>query len=99
MRSDVIIAGGGIAGSVVASALSGFGYRVLLVEPGLQHARRLSGEVIHPIGVANLNTLGLLTSLEQAGGAPVLGFAVLPGPHLLQYKDVPGLHTQGLVIE
>ena len=99
MNSDVIIAGGGVAGSAVAAALGEFGYRVLLIEPGLQYAKRLAGELIHPPGVSYLSKLGLLGFLEEAGGVPVNGFAVLPGPHVLPYKDVPGLTTQGLAIE
>ena len=99
MTNDVIIAGGGVAGSAVAAALGGFGFRVLLVEPGLQHPRRLAGELIHPPGVSDLAKLGLLDSLEEAGGAPVYGFAALPSRHLLPYKDVPGLPPQGMAIE
>jgi squalene monooxygenase len=99
MSYDVIIAGGGIAGSSVAAALGEFGCRVLLIEPGLHHPRRLAGELIHPRGVSDLSNLGLLGSLEQVGGVPVHGFAALPSPYLLPYKDVPGLATHGLAIE
>jgi squalene monooxygenase len=99
MTSDVIIAGGGVAGSAAAAALREFGYSVLVVEPGLQHAKRLAGELIHPPAVSDLAELGLLSSLEKAGGVPVRGFAILPGAHLLPYKDVPGLKTHGLAIE
>ena len=45
---DVIIAGGGMAGVAVAAALGEFGYRVALVEPGMDATRRLAGELIHP---------------------------------------------------
>jgi squalene monooxygenase len=99
MSNDVIIAGGGVAGSAVAAALGEFGCRVLLIEPGLRHPRRLAGELIHPPGVSDLSKLGLLGCLEQAGGVPVHGFAALPSPHLLPYKDVPGLTPHGLAIE
>ena len=65
---DVIIAGGGIAGTAAAAALAQLNYRVLVVEPGLDHTRRLAGELIHPPGVAALRDLGLLACLQQAGG-------------------------------
>src|SRR5207253_4457825 len=99
MNNDAIIAGGGVAGSAAAAVLAGFGYHVLLIEPGLQHAKRLAGEVIHPPGVAALKELGLLACLEKAGGVPVQGFAVLPGPYRLPYKDVPEFTMPGLAID
>ena len=99
MNKDAIIAGGGVAGSAAAAVLAEFGYHVLLIEPGLQHAKRLAGELIHPPGVAALKELGLLACLEQAGGVPVQGFAVLPGPHRLPYKDVREFTMPGLAID
>src|SRR3989442_8586796 len=99
MNCDVIIAGGGVAGSAAAAVLSGFGYHVLVIEPGLDHARRLAGELIHPPGVAALQELGLLACLEQAGAVPVQGFAVLPGPYRLPYKEVPEFTMQGLAMD
>ncbi len=73
---DVIIAGGGLAGASVAAAMQEFGYRVLIVEPGVDNSKRLAGELIHPPGAADLRDLGLLGSVEAAGGTPVYGFAV-----------------------
>lgn len=73
---DVIIAGGGLAGASVAAALGEFGYRILIVEPGLDNTKRLAGELIHPPGAEDLSELGLLSALESAGGTPVYGFAV-----------------------
>jgi 2-polyprenyl-6-methoxyphenol hydroxylase-like FAD-dependent oxidoreductase len=73
---DVIVAGGGLAGASVAAALGEFGYRVLIVEPGLDNSKRLAGELIHPPGTTDLSELGLLPALENAGGTPVYGFAV-----------------------
>ena len=101
MQTDVIVAGGGIAGAAVTAALSEFGYRILIVEPGLDHSRRLAGELIHPPGVSNLKDLGLRDCLEQAGGMPVKGFAVVTGSgtHLLPYSEVPGLQNDGVSLE
>ena len=73
---DVIIAGGGLAGASVAAALGEFGYRILIVEPGLDNTKRLAGELIHPPGAHDLAELGLLAGLENTGGVPVYGFAV-----------------------
>lgn len=102
MTYDVIIAGGGVAGAAAAAALNEFDYRVLVVEPGLDHARRLAGELIHPPGVADLNELGLLTCLKRAGGMPVEGFAAFfgaAGAYLLPYAEAGGLKNRGLAIE
>lgn len=76
-RFDVIIAGGGVAGGAVAAALGEFGYRVAIVEPGMDASRRLAGELIHPAGAQALDQLGLLAAFHGAAAqSPVNGFSV-----------------------
>lgn len=87
MTVDVIIAGGGVAGSAVAAALAEFGYRILLVEPGLDHSKRLAGEVIHPQGVTDLRELGLLNCVTESGAIPVHGFVVFAGDRTVTAAD------------
>jgi 2-polyprenyl-6-methoxyphenol hydroxylase-like FAD-dependent oxidoreductase len=103
IQPDVVVAGGGIAGSAVTAALSQLGYSVLVIEPGLDNARRLAGELIHPPGVAKFGELGLRSCLEEAGGAPVQGFVVSNrmNTQLLPYSEAPGLrnNNRGLAIE
>jgi squalene monooxygenase len=77
---DVVIAGGGVAGTATAAALQEFGWSVLLVEPGQRSERRLGGELIHPAGVAALEELGLFASDHFRDAMPIAGFVVLPGP-------------------
>jgi squalene monooxygenase len=100
---DVVVAGGGVAGVSVAAALQEFGQRVLLVEPGLDSAKRLAGELIHPPGASDLAELGLLAPLERAGVAPVLGFAVSPEAaapsYLLPYGEIPGVRRLGFAVD
>ena len=102
---DVVIAGGGIAGSSVAAALADFGYRILIVEPGLDHAKRLAGELIHPSGVDHLSELGLLKPLLAAGGIRIRGFALFTGSgankpaHVLPYSDSCDAGSGGFAIE
>jgi 2-polyprenyl-6-methoxyphenol hydroxylase-like FAD-dependent oxidoreductase len=100
---DVVIGGGGTAGSSVAAALGEFGYEVLIVEPGLDGSKRLAGELIHPPGVTDLAELGLLEPLSRAGVAPVLGFAVVPDAdsdaYLLPYGAIPGLRRHGFAMD
>ncbi len=114
-HTDVVIAGAGVAGASAAAALGEFGYKVFIAEPGLDSSKRLAGEWIHPPGASALAELGLLRSLEEAGGMPALGFAVFPDPFehapqqpsgdrreqacLLPYAEVPGLKNQGFTIE
>src|SRR5688572_19265367 len=102
MTTDVIVAGGGVAGATVAAAMASLDYRVLIIEPGLDNTKRLAGELIHPPGVAALRQLGLLGALEEAGGVPVQGFAVFPGGseanHSLPYSE-GGVGNTGLAIE
>ncbi|MEJ0019568.1 MAG: FAD-dependent monooxygenase [Acetobacteraceae bacterium] len=74
---DAVVAGGGVAGSSTAAALAALGWSVLIVEPGQHDDRRLSGELIHPAGVAGLARLGLLSS-AFAAAARLAGFVVLP---------------------
>jgi squalene monooxygenase len=80
---DIIIAGGGMAGVAVAAALGEFGYRIAIVEPGMDACRRLAGELIHPAGVQALDQLGLLPAFQDGEAAPVAGFSVSFGcfPH------------------
>lgn len=97
---DIVISGGGIAGASTAAALAQLNYRVLVVEPGLDHGRRLAGELIHPPGVAALRELGLLSALLEAGAMAVAGFAVFAGgAEILRYDEVGGVAESGLTIE
>jgi 2-polyprenyl-6-methoxyphenol hydroxylase-like FAD-dependent oxidoreductase len=73
---DVIIAGAGLAGVAVATALVEFGYRIAIIDPGNHLGLRLGGELIHPQGVHALDQLGLLSALQKRGASQVTGFSV-----------------------
>jgi 2-polyprenyl-6-methoxyphenol hydroxylase-like FAD-dependent oxidoreductase len=101
---DVIIAGGGVAGATTAAGLAGYGYRVLVVEPGMDHGKRLAGELLHPPSAANLNELGLLDCLKRVGVVSLQGFALFAGDKpeadsVLRYSEVAGLQSEGFAIE
>jgi 2-polyprenyl-6-methoxyphenol hydroxylase-like FAD-dependent oxidoreductase len=88
-RVDVVIAGGGIAGSVAAAALSRLGLDILLIEPGMHADRRVGGELLHPLGVAGLAELDLLSPVA-AQGVTIDGFHVwnaASGNVTLTYDD------------
>ncbi len=104
-KFDVLIAGGGVAGAAAAAALSPLGLRILIVEPGPSHGRRLAGELIHPPGVDGLCQLGLLSNPPMAGSV-VNGFAIFPaaqddglGSVILPYGETAGSRRCGLAIE
>ena len=102
---DVLIAGGGVAGSATAAALSQLGLNILIIEPDPDHGRRLAGELIHPPGVDGLCQLGLMDP-DALGGTPVEGFAVFPftqdegkSAMCLPYGEVDGRKVCGRAIE
>ncbi len=102
---DVLIAGGGVAGSATAAALSQLGLKVLIIEPDPDHGRRLAGELIHPPGIDGLCELGLLAE-DSAPGKTVKGFAIFPFKKeqgtdsvLLPYGEMEGRVRSGIAIE
>ena len=109
MDVDVLIAGGGVAGSAAAAALSPLGLNILIVEPKLSHGRRLAGELVHPPGIDALKQLGLLED-DTNIGAQINGFSIFPyAPEqadeaaqeavVLPYNEVEGLTHGGMAIE
>src|SRR3954469_20799754 len=98
---DVVIAGGGVAGTAAAAAVQQLGYRVLLIEPGQNDDRRLAGEVFHPPGVAGLAELGLLPALTGGSIATIKGFSVFSDGNCIRlpYDAVPAHGKAGLCLE
>ena len=73
---DVVVAGGGVAGSAAAAALSQLGHQVAIVEPGIDGSRRLAGELVHDTGAAALQELGLLKAVCADERTEIAGFSV-----------------------
>jgi 2-polyprenyl-6-methoxyphenol hydroxylase-like FAD-dependent oxidoreductase len=65
--AEVVIVGGGVAGSAVAAVLARDGWRVLVLEKSLVHRDQVRGEFVIPWGVAELKALGLYEALMEAG--------------------------------
>jgi 2-polyprenyl-6-methoxyphenol hydroxylase-like FAD-dependent oxidoreductase len=65
---DVVIVGGGIAGSALATVLALEGIAVAVLKRDLVPIDRVRGEFMAPWGVAELKQLGLLDCLSSAGG-------------------------------
>lgn len=64
---DVIVVGGGLAGSALAGALAKAGLGVLLIEREAAFRDRVRGELTWPWGVTEAHELGLEDVLQQAG--------------------------------
>jgi menaquinone-9 beta-reductase len=68
MPYDLIIAGGGIAGSTLGILMARAGASVLILEREKRHRDRIRGEGLHPWGVAEARAVGILdTLLERCG--------------------------------
>src|SRR3954467_8229021 len=70
MNADVIVVGGGLAGSTLATVLARKGSQVLVLERETQFKDRVRGENMLPWGVAAARRLGILDALVAAGGNP-----------------------------
>jgi 2-polyprenyl-6-methoxyphenol hydroxylase-like FAD-dependent oxidoreductase len=67
-HADVVVIGGGIAGSALATALARGGVSVLILERTEVHVDRVRGEWLAPWGVVEAQRLGLYDLLVGAGG-------------------------------
>jgi 2-polyprenyl-6-methoxyphenol hydroxylase-like FAD-dependent oxidoreductase len=74
---DVVIVGGGIAGSALAAVLARGKVEVAVLERDLAPVDRVRGESLAPWGVIELRRLGLYDALVGAGGV----FTTLSVPH------------------
>src|SRR6266508_806902 len=65
---DVVIIGGGIAGSALAAVLARTGRAVLVLERSTVYRDKVSGEVFHAWGVSEAQRIGLHETLIRSGG-------------------------------
>ncbi len=66
--AEVVVIGGGIAGSALATALARAGIAVLILERSEVHVDHVRGEWLSPWGVIEARRLGLYDLLIAAGG-------------------------------
>lgn len=66
-RCDVVIVGGGIGGSALATALAGDGLDVVVLEASEIYVDRVRGESIQPWGVKEARELGVEAAFVEAG--------------------------------
>jgi flavin-dependent dehydrogenase len=70
-RFDLVVSGGGLAGSTLAALAARRGARVLVLERGSLPRDKVCGEFLSAEGCAVLARLGLAEGLRAAGGVPV----------------------------
>lgn len=73
---DVVVVGGGPAGSATAARLAAAGLDVLLVDRAEFPRRKPCGECVNPAGVDALARLGALDAVLAAGPAPLTGWRI-----------------------
>lgn len=73
-RPDILIIGGGIAGSGLATVLARAGFGVTMIERSPAFRDRIRGESIHPWGVREMDDTGLLDIAIERATARVLPF-------------------------
>jgi menaquinone-9 beta-reductase len=100
--SDVLIAGGGIAGSSLAVMLGRRGFNVELFESALFPREKPCGEGLMPAGVAVLRRLGLAAAV---GGCPIYGVRFrylrrgrITGPNAIRFPS-PGIGQRRRVLD
>ena len=96
MRSDVVVAGSGVAAAAVASRLIDAGYQVLLLRtpgPGIPGA-----EILPPEAQAQIEVLGWAGVFDDAGVAVVEGFENYWNWHDPVIKPGPFLHVERIAL-
>jgi menaquinone-9 beta-reductase len=92
---EVIVVGGGIAGSALAANLAREGISTLVLERETKFRDRIRGENVHPWGVAEAKALGIDDVLRRAGATEVSRFETRFGAPAPQ-RDLPSTTPQGL---
>lgn len=99
LHHDVIVVGGGPAGSAVTLLLARAGFDVLLVERSLFPRRKACGECLSPQVARLLDDLGVSEAVEASGPARLAGWRVVaPNGNSFEsvFRDItddPGLST------
>ena len=95
MSFDVIIVGGGLAGSTLAARLARAGRRVLVLESETKFKDRVRGENMLPWGVAAARRLGIYERLVQAGGHRPRWWNMYVMGHPMERRDLPQTTPHG----
>lgn len=89
-QHEVIIIGGGLAGSITARKLAAHGHSVLVLEHETEFRDRVRGEQLHPWGGAAARRLGVYDELIGSCGHDARYWDIYLGGHRVSHRD---LHT------
>ncbi|MCH8312923.1 MAG: NAD(P)/FAD-dependent oxidoreductase [Nitrospinae bacterium] len=92
-RYDVIVIGGGPAGSASAIFLSHFGYKVALLDQATFPRDKVCGEFISPAADVILERLGVLSAIEALSPVRLSGVAISSyekAGFAVEYPPLPG---------
>jgi 2-polyprenyl-6-methoxyphenol hydroxylase-like FAD-dependent oxidoreductase len=95
MNADVIVVGGGLAGSTLATVLARVGRRVLVLERETAFKDRVRGENMLPWGAAAARRLGVLDDLVAAGGYRVPFFNIYAMGEQTEHRPLPQTTPSG----
>ncbi|HEY5289480.1 MAG TPA: NAD(P)/FAD-dependent oxidoreductase [Caulobacteraceae bacterium] len=84
---DVIVVGGGPAGSVMAWSLANQGVRVAILERSIFPREKVCGDFVEPGGLRILRAMGCLETLEEP--TPIANARVYFGPRLAFQGPIP----------
>jgi len=92
-RYDVLVIGGGPAGSASALFLSGYGYKVALLDQATFPRDKVCGEFISPAADVILERLGVLSEIEALSPVRLRGVAISSyekAGFAVEYPSLPG---------
>lgn len=101
---DVIVVGGGPAGSTMAWSLARRGARVAVVERAIFPREKVCGDFVEPAGLRILEAMGLREAVQSSSPLPITATRIYFGPRLGYRGPIPyyqaahGLPPYGLVV-
>jgi 2-polyprenyl-6-methoxyphenol hydroxylase-like FAD-dependent oxidoreductase len=95
MNFDLIVVGGGLAGSTLAARVAGSGRRVLVLESEKKFRDRVRGENMLPWGVAAARRLGVYETLVGAGAHEPQWWNTYMMGHQTQRRDLKTTTPRG----
>lgn len=101
---DVIVVGGGPAGSTMAWSLARRGVRVAVIERANFPREKVCGDFIEPAGLRILQRMGVQGALQASSHSPITSTRIYFGPRIGYRGNIPyyqtehGLASHGVVL-